>query len=190
MKGRRVMQKRLGWICVALLFVLCACGKTNPPAAVSGRTDPETAQTEEQPLQTDAQAGEPADASASETAEAVSEATERPSSTIRTLPGHIASDVFVHRLDADVAPGLRADDAQTVRQLLAAQTWGPGYDNLSNVEIHVLTARYTYESDSGILTTETGDAVKLSDSERVRLNTILRQYIDLSEPIDYASRAG
>ena len=64
-------------------------------------------------------------------------------SSVRTLPGMIMSDVHVSRGDGDIAPGLRADDAETVKQIIAQQTWGASYDNLSDVRIEAEGVRYS-----------------------------------------------
>ena len=112
-------------------------------------------------------------------------------SSIRTLPGMIMSDVHVYRMDADVSPGLKDEDAQQVKRLLASQDWSlPSYDNLSDVAIDAAGTLYYYQSDAGILSDMHDHAVRLTDGEREQLNAILQNYIDLSAPIDRSARPG
>ena len=87
------------------------------------------------------------------------------------------SDVLVCRMDGETAPGLRAEDAQTVKQLLAAQTWGHSYNGLCDCWIKVGNVVYAYETTSGILTDADDQAAKLSKPDRLRLNAILEEYL-------------
>ena len=102
--------------------------------------------------------------------------------TIRTLPGHIESDVYVRLWDGNLAPGLRAEDADAVKRIIRAQSWGMSYDNLSDMWIDVEGVTYAYDTQSGILTEADDRAAKLSESERVQLNAILARYLDLYDP--------
>ncbi len=97
--------------------------------------------------------------------------------SVRTLPGMIMSLVHVRLWDGDVAPGLRAEDEGTVKRIVAAQTWGPGYDNLSDVWIEVEGVDYAYDMQSGILTAADDRAAKLSDADRAQVNAILAEYL-------------
>ena len=101
--------------------------------------------------------------------------TETPS--VRTLPGMIMSDVHVQLRGGSVAPGLRADDAETVKRIIGQQTWGMSYDNLSDVWIEAECVRYAYDTSSGILTDADDHAAKLDDAQRETLNAVLASYL-------------
>ena len=147
---------------LCLLVITAACGKAALPESQTHRA----AQVEDrQPPQT---------------AEPTSESLP-PETMLRTLPGMIMSDVHVCRIDEDVSPGLRAEDAKTVKTILAAQTFGDGFDNISDVVIDTMQARFYYETQAGILTNEHGDAAKLSHAQRDRLNAILTDYLALAD---------
>ena len=155
---RRILPAAL----LCLLLTACARAETKQT------TRPQPVQTQSAAAETD---GTPQTAAQTETAAE----TEMP--TIRTLPGHIESDVYVRLFDGDLAPGLRAGDAEAVKQIIAAQTWGFSYDNLSDVWIDAEGVQYAYDTQGGILTEADNRAAKLSDAERAELNAILAQYL-------------
>ena len=156
-----------------ICLLLTACGQTQQTESEStaAQTSSET--------QTRAMAAETETAPQS-TAETVPPASELP--TIRTLPGHIASDVYVRLWDGDLAPGLRAEDAEAVKGILRAQTWGMSYDNLSDIRIDAEGEQYAYDTQSGILTAADDRAATLNESERLQLNAILERYLNLYDP--------
>lgn len=157
-------MKRIPIAALALCVLLLpsACAQTAPDGAT---TEPaQIAETTEQ------------------TAAAAPEETSAPSlseeaSTLRNLPGHIASDVYVRLWDGSVAPGLRAEDAETVKSILASQTWGFSYDNLSDAWIDAEGVPYAYDSSAGILTASDDRAAKLTEEERIEINAILAEYL-------------
>lgn len=146
---------------LCLLTIMAACGKTALPESQTQRA----VQTEDRPPP--------------QTAEPTSEPLP-PETTLRTLPGMIMSDVHVCRIDEDVSPGLRAEDAQEVKAIVAAQTFGDGYDNLSDVQMEVAREWYYYETQAGILTDARGNAAMLSASDKARLEGILEKYIRIA----------
>ena len=162
-------MKRIQIAALALCVLLLpsACGRTAP----SGTTK-EPIQTQIAEMSKQAAENEPEESSVTQSLTVPEDA-----STLWNLPGHIASDVFVRLWDGDVAPGLRAEDAETVKRIIAAQTWGFSYDNLSDVWIESEFVRYAYDTQSGILTESDERAVKLTEAERVQINAILADYL-------------
>lgn len=109
------------------------------------------------------------------------------------LPGMIMSDVYVGRADDNTLHGLKAGDASAVRKILGRYSFDtPGYDNISDVIIKIEDSEdreYYYDSDAGIVTVSgspsqpnSDRAVKLTDSERIKLNSIIRGYIETGKP--------
>ena len=158
-------MKRIPIAALALCVLLLpsACAQTAPDGATTEQA--QIAETSEQttaaePVETSAPLSVPEEAS-----------------TLRNLPGHIASDVYVRLWDGSVAPGLRAEDAETVKRILATQTWGFSYDNLSDAWIDAEGVPYAYDSSAGILTASDDRAAKLTEEERIEVNAILAAYL-------------
>ena len=180
-KEVRRMRKILPVLLICLL--LTACGQTQPTESEStaAQASSET-QTRVIAAETgsDAQSTTETGSAAQSQAETIPSESELP--TIRTLPGHIESDVYVRLWDGDLAPGLRAEDADAVKQIIRARSWGVSYDNLSDMWIEAEGVQYAYDTQSGILTEADDRAAKLSESERVQLNAILARYLNLYDP--------
>ena len=180
-KEVRRMRKILPVLLICLL--LTACGQTQPTESEStaAQASSET-QTRVIAAETgsDAQSTTETGSAAQSQAETIPSESELP--TIRTLPGHIESDVYVRLWDGDLAPGLRAEDADAVKQIICARSWGMSYDNLSDMWIEAEGVQYAYDTQSGILTEADDRAAKLSESERVQLNAILARYLNLYDP--------
>ena len=111
------------------------------------------------------------------------------------LPGMIMSDVHVGRADGNTMHGLKSGDAEAVKKIIGRYTFDtPGYDNISDVIIRIEDREYYYDSESGIVTVNgngvnSDKASKLTDSERIKLNSIIRNYIDTGKP-EPSSQAG
>ena len=107
--------------------------------------------------------------------------------TIKQLPGHIVSDIYVTHIGENISPGLKSEDSKAVKKIIEKYTFkNPGYDNISDVKIDINfgSKTYYYDSAGGILTVNgkgvnSDKAVKLSESDRTALNKILSDYIEL-----------
>ncbi len=139
---------------VCVLLLLPACGQAIAPEET-------TAVSESAETLTQAEAAEP----------------ETTGPIIQKLPGMIMADVHVRLWDGDVSPGLRDEDAQTIKNILARQTWGYSYDNLSDTWIEAQGVTYAYDTQSGILTAADDRAAKLTETERAQVNAILADYL-------------
>lgn len=161
------MRRTIAALCCLLLLTACARAETDTETTAAETAASETAVADNAAQLTAAENTEPSQ-TRTET---------EPFPTVRTLPGHIASDVYVRLWDGDVAPGLRAGDAESVKTIIAAQTWGDSFDNLSDVWIEAEFVPYAYDTQGGILTSADDRAAKLADAERAALNAILAHYL-------------
>ncbi|MBQ7541997.1 MAG: hypothetical protein IJT44_06880 [Clostridia bacterium] len=166
------MRRSVMILCICFLLFAAACGRSvTPETASADAITPESASADaimsERTEQT----------AAAETETEAARTVPDEATSLRTLPGMIMSDVYVSLWDGDTAPGLRAEDAQAVKRILASLTWGMSYDNLSDVWIETQGVRYAYDTQSGILTEADNRAAKLSEAQRIRLNGILAEYL-------------
>lgn len=156
---------------IGLLLLAAACGHAE-------RTENTTAEETFPQPPSSAAAETQAEATEDTTAETdISPTVPEDVTFLGQLPGMIMSDVHVRLWDGDVAPGLRAEDAETVKHILAAQMWEHSYDNLSDVWIEAEGVRYAYDTRSGILTCADDRAAKLDEANRAQVNAILAQYL-------------
>ena len=102
------------------------------------------------------------------------------------LPGMIAADVHIGRVDENTLHGLKAEHADAVRKIIGKCSFdSPGYDNISDIIIRTDYEKYYYYDSAGGIVTVNGSpsdpnsdgASKLSDSDRVKLNSIIRNYV-------------
>ncbi len=102
------------------------------------------------------------------------------------LPGMTVSDVHVGRADGNTLHGLKEEHAASVRKIIGKYSFSsPGYDNISDIIIRLdFEQYYYYDSDGGIITVNgspsqpiSDRAAKLSDSDRIKLNSIIRNYV-------------
>lgn len=73
---------------------------------------------------------------------------------------------------------LKKEDGDAIRGIIASpNSWGPSYDNISDIKMEIAGKTYYYDFSSGIITENDDKAVKLDEKAKEKLNKIITDNI-------------
>ena len=197
-------MKKLFFVFLALLLILCSCSKEKAPETPDVPEKPEiteissTEKEVEPEPEEDLITEEPAEPESEEnlstdeptmeeipvvSAEGPVVYTPKAGEKPKQLLGNIASEFYLCRSDMKEAVGLTTDEAAVVLVLLESADknglWGDPYDNLPDYELWFADGRMlTYTSDSGIFTDNHAQkAFMLSDADRENLSALFKNAV-------------
>lgn len=118
---------------------------------------------------------------------------------IKKLPGMIMSEIHVSQIVdgkiGNLAYGLRDEDAKVISNFISKiendNLWTFSYDNISDFCFDFADGKkYYYDSSSGIITESDEKAYSLNELNRVEINRIIGNYIQLAEDaVEYSTVA-